>query len=74
MIYHFMFNNPTSWIYMLMIQHCIFMIKNIEKINSILQNDLNAIQSWCNNNSMKINAQKTKCIKLSSKQKLTQLS
>ena len=48
--------------------------KNIEKINSILQNDLNAIQSWCNNNSMKINAQKTKCMKLGSKQKLKQLS
>ena len=47
---------------------------SIENINLKLQNDVIAIESWCKNNSMKINAQKTKCMTLCSKQKMANLS
>ncbi len=47
--------------------------KSIENINLKLQNDIIAIESWCRNNSMKINAQKTKCMKLCARQKMVNL-
>lgn len=47
---------------------------SIEDINVKLQSDIIAIESWCKNNSMKINSQKTKCMKLCSKVKMANLS
>ena len=45
-----------------------------ENINIVLQNDIDAVKAWCNNNSMKINTQKTKCMKICSKGKLIRSS
>ena len=48
--------------------------KNIDSISTKLQNDVDAVEKWCENNSMKINTKKTKSMILCSKQKISSLS
>ena len=45
--------------------------KSIDYISTMLQNDVNVVKSWCDKNGMKINIQKTKCMVISSKHKLS---
>ena len=47
--------------------------KLIENIDFVLQKDITAIETWCNNNSMKINTQKTKCMRLYAQNKKWQI-
>ena len=44
--------------------------KNISDIQTKVQEDLNRIELWCKDNNMFINCNKTKCMKVGTKQKL----
>ena len=48
--------------------------KNVDTIEENLKTDLNAISVWCDNNNMHLNAFKTKCMLMGTKQKLSRIS
>ena len=47
--------------------------RKLEVVEQVLQSDTNKLSEWCNDNLLKVNVKKTKCMLVSTRQKLSRL-